>query len=278
MGLAPRIRAVRSRRRTPAGLAGSGCRSGAMPGSRRRRPWPRAARRPARRRSPRPPGRATCREGTIRPRKSTRTGSRAWSTARSKVASVTVRTCWSVIIRLPPCPAPRRLPGGAAQGPTRSRSDCSLDPRVQLGQLAPVDVDTTGVTPAGSGCRRAGSPGTADLLEIEPVDEQRADLGDEPQVVLVVVAVAVRAAAGHHQALLLVVPIERRWRPTAWRVPRCASCPPPAGHRRARHQCEGQGRYGGRPDVAPTPGNRLSLTMLLAPARARVGGCRGPRV
>jgi hypothetical protein len=46
----------------------------------------------------------------------------------------------------------------------------------------------------------------ADLLEVEPVDQQRADLTDQPQVGLVVVAVAVRVAAGHHEALLLVVP------------------------------------------------------------------------
>jgi len=76
----------------------------------------------------------------------------------------------------------------------------------QLGQLALVDSDAAGAGPPRLDAGVQAVDERADLLQVEPVDQQGADLPDEPQVGLVVVAVAVCLAAGHHEALLLVVP------------------------------------------------------------------------
>jgi hypothetical protein len=83
--------------------------------------------------------------------------------------------------------------------------DQGTDVGVDLGEPAPVDRDRL----------RAGAPGfiagpeavdeRTGVLERETRREQRADLRDQPEVGLVVLAVAVRRTPCREQSLLLVV-------------------------------------------------------------------------
>src|SRR4029450_9742791 len=144
------------------------------------------------------------REGTSRPR--TRPGPGARPEARGGRRSP--RSRWRRARRSSGCllgcdPAGVEL-AQLSRDPVAERLQLP-DPRVQLGQLAVVGVDAAGAGPPGLDAGvQAGHEG-ADLLQVEPVPQQRADLANEPQVGLVVVAVAVRPATGHHEALLLVV-------------------------------------------------------------------------
>jgi hypothetical protein len=64
--------------------------------------------------------------------------------------------------------------------------------RVDLGELAPVDRDRVRTAPAAGVAVPQALDERARLLQGEPQPDERADLGDGPQVRVVVGAVAVR--------------------------------------------------------------------------------------
>src|SRR6266496_4832259 len=82
----------------------------------------------------------------------------------------------------------------------------TLFPYTTLFRSPPVDVDATGARAPRLDASVQAVDERADLVQVEPVHQQRADLAHELQVGLVVIAVAVVPPPGQQQALLLVIP------------------------------------------------------------------------
>jgi len=89
------------------------------------------------------------------------------------------------------------------------------DAGVKVGELASEHLDRAGALRTGLVARAQAIDERPGLLQVEPDLEERPDLPDQPQIVLVVLAVAVGGAAGVQQPMLFVVPQRAGARPGA---------------------------------------------------------------